>query len=252
MIVLFTDFGVAGPYTGQVKAILHDQAPGVPVVDLFADVPSFNTRAAAYLLRAYSAGFPPDTVFICVIDPGVGTRARQPVVVRSDGHWFVGPDNGLFHRVASRSGSECWRITWQPEKLSASFHGRDLFAPVAAQLALGGEPPGVAWPEAPCLGNDWPEDYPAIVYIDGFGNAITGIRAGTLSDTMLLCVGDRELAYAHTFGEAVPAQPFWYRNANDLIEVAVNRGSAAEQLGLQIGQSVKQAGREGLDRRTGQ
>ena len=238
MIALFTDFGVTGPYHGQIRAILHAQAPAVPVLDLFVDIPSYNIRAAAYLLQAYSAGLPVDTVFLCVIDPGVGTSARLPVVVRSGDHWFVGPDNGLFHRVASRAGSRCWRITWQPEKLSNSFHGRDLFAPVAARLALGQEPPGSDYPDASCLDKDWSEDYAAIVYIDNFGNAITGIRGEAVDDRDTLSIGPHTIAYERTFGEALPGQPFWYRNANDLIEIAENQGHAANRLGLQINQPV--------------
>ena len=244
MIALFTDFGLTGPYHGQIRAVLHALAPAVPVVDLFADVPAYDRRAAAYLLRAYSAGLPADTVFLCVIDPGVGTATRQPVMVRSGAYWFVGPDNGLFHRVAGADGSRCWRITWRPERLSDSFHGRDLFAPVAARLALGHEPPGSEYPEAACLNNDWPADHAAIIYIDNYGNAMTGIHGDSVADEDRLCVGEHMLAYARTFGEASPGQPFWYRNANDLVEIAENQGHAAGRLGLAINQPVTVSGHE--------
>ena len=104
MIVLVTDFGLSGPYTGQVKAVLWREAPTCPVIDLFADAPMWDPQAAAYLLAAYVQMFPKDTVFLCVIDPGVGGE-RLPVVVRADGRWFVGPDNGLFELVMRRAPS---------------------------------------------------------------------------------------------------------------------------------------------------
>jgi S-adenosylmethionine hydrolase len=137
MIALFTDFGLHGPYTGQMKAVLYQTASGVPVIDLFADAPAGNPKASAYLLAAYAAWFPAGTVFLCVVDPGVGGE-RPPLIVEADGRWYVGPGNGLFELVQRRAGAQRrWDITWQPDRLSASFHGRDLFAPVAAVLARG-------------------------------------------------------------------------------------------------------------------
>ena len=137
MIFIFTDFGLEGPYVGQMKAVLACEAPGVPVIDLFADLPAFDAQAAAYLLAAYGGRLPAGGVCLSVIDPGVG-GARAPLALSADGRWYVGPDNGLFAIVARRAESlEAWRITWRPAGLSASFHGRDLFAPVAARLARG-------------------------------------------------------------------------------------------------------------------
>src|SRR5512145_1004309 len=121
MILLFTDFGLAGPYTGQMKAVLQQRAPGVAVIDLFADAPIQNPKAAAYLLAAYAAWFPAGSVFLCVVDPGVGGE-RPPVIVQADGRWFVGQGNGLFELVMRRAqATEAWEIAWQPEKLSVSF-----------------------------------------------------------------------------------------------------------------------------------
>ena len=142
MIVLFTDFGLQGPYTGQMKAVLHEMAPGVAVIDLFADAPVGNPKASAYLLAAYTEWFARRTVFLCVVDPGVGS-AHPPIIVEADGRWYVGPGNCLFELVQRRATSTAgWDISWKPERLSASFHGRDLFAPVAAMLARGEPPPG--------------------------------------------------------------------------------------------------------------
>src|ERR1043165_10210494 len=99
MIVLFTDFGLHGPYTGQMKAVLHRMTPGVPVVDLFADAPVGDPKASAYLLATYTAWFPEKTVFLCVVDPGVG-GARPALIVEADGRWDVGPGTGLAEPVA--------------------------------------------------------------------------------------------------------------------------------------------------------
>src|SRR5680860_298154 len=112
MIVLCTDFGLHGPYVGQVQARLLQDAPGVPVINLFSDLPAFNARAAAYLLAAYVDEFAVGSVFLCVVDPGVGS-ARRPVAVQADGRWFVGPDNGLLEVIASRAGDvRRWEITY--------------------------------------------------------------------------------------------------------------------------------------------
>jgi S-adenosylmethionine hydrolase len=101
MIVLFTDFGLQGPYTGQMKAVLHQMAPGLSIIDLFADAPAGNPKAAAYLLAAYAQWFAAGTTFLCVVDPGVG-GARPPVILEADGRWYVGPGNGLLELIERR------------------------------------------------------------------------------------------------------------------------------------------------------
>src|SRR6201982_3081274 len=129
IIALFTDFGLEGPYTGQGKIVLHQIAPGVPVVDLFADLPAAKPQPAAYLLAAYGEWFSPGTVILAVVDPGVGGE-RAAVVVEADSRWYVGPDNGLLELVTRRAGrTRSWEISVRPEEISASFHGRDLFVP---------------------------------------------------------------------------------------------------------------------------
>src|SRR5271165_206423 len=102
MIALFTDFGLAGPYTGQVKAVLARQAPEVPVIDLFADLPAGDVRSAAYLLAAYARWFAPPIVVLAVVDPGVGST-RRGLVVEADARFYVGPENGLFEIVLRRA-----------------------------------------------------------------------------------------------------------------------------------------------------
>lgn len=238
MIVLFTDFGLEGPYVGQLKAVLHRRAPNIPVVDLFADAPPFDPKAAAYLLAAYVGEFPPGTVFLGVVDPGVG-GARRAALVQADERWYVGPDNGLFNMVARRARSvHWWDIVWRPARLSASFHGRDLFAPVAAGLALGEMPPVEEQSPASRIDRGWPEDLARIIYIDHYGNAMTGLRAATVPPGATLEAAGRRVPRARTFSDVAPQEGFWYENANGLAEIAVNQGRAAEHLGLALGTRV--------------
>lgn len=237
MIALYTDFGVADPYVGQLHAVLAREAPDVRVVDLLHAVPNFDIHAGAYLLPALAAQLPEGTVFLAIVDPGVGS-ARRPVVVNADGRWYVGPDNGLFRIVARRAARhECRLIDWRPANLSASFHGRDLFAPVAAQLANGNPAPATVTTLTSPPG-DWPDDLPAVLYIDHYGNAMTGLRAARVDRRAVLAVAGRRLQYAEVYGAVTPGMPFWYENSIGLIEISVNKGSAAAVLELQLGSDV--------------
>lgn len=238
MIVLFTDFGISGPYIGQVKAVLAREAPGVAVIDLFADAPVHDPRAAAYLLAAYCEAFEPGDVLLCVVDPGVG-GPRPACIVEAAGRLFVGPTNGLFELVRRRAtGAAIREITWRPERLSPSFHGRDVFAPVAARLARGepvpSEPRDDAWDRRA----DWPDDLAEVVYIDHFGNAMTGLRAASLNPEAALRASGRRIPRARTFSDLPEGEAFWYENANGLAELAVNRGRADRILGLTPGTPV--------------
>jgi S-adenosylmethionine hydrolase len=239
MIALFTDFGLEGPYTGQMKAALLHLAPGVPVVDLIADAPTGDPKASAYLLAAYSVWFPERTVFLSVVDPGVGSE-RPAVIVEADGRWFVGPGNGLFELVQRRAReSRCLEIAWKPDTLSASFHGRDLFAPVAAMIARGDEPPGRPIDKSVARRPDWPDDLAEIVYVDHYGNAMTGLRASVPPAGARLVVGALALERRRTFSDGPQGEAFWYENSNGLAEIAVNRGRADRDLRLAVGTPVE-------------
>jgi S-adenosylmethionine hydrolase len=239
LIVLFTDFGLEGPYIGQVKTVLHRIAPGVPVIDLFADLPAAKPKPAAYLLASYGSWFPSGTVFLAVVDPGVGGD-RAAIVTKADSHWYVGPDNGLFEIVVRRAGRPArrWEIPTPPDGVSASFHGRDLFAPAAGRLAKGDAPTGRPCSEGIAGHPDWPDDLPEVVYIDRFGNAITGLRSATLPDRARLVAAGRVLTRRRTFSDVPAGEAFWYENSNGLAEIAVNSGRADALLGLGIGSPV--------------
>jgi S-adenosylmethionine hydrolase len=236
VILLFTDFGTGGPYMGEMRAVLVRRAPAVPVVDLMADAPAFRPDLAAYLLAALWPTAESGDVMLAVVDPGVGT-ARRPLAVEVDGRWLVGPDNGLFEPILRRAGRwQAHAIAWRPQRLSASFHGRDLFAPVAAALAAG-ERCALA-PIEPTRFPDWPDDLPAVVHVDGYGNAVTGLRAALLPAGTGIAVAGRALRRAGTFGEMPAGEAFWYENSSGLAEIAVNGGSAAAMLGLRPGSAV--------------
>jgi len=239
MIVLFTDYGLQGPYLGEVEAKLFRYAPSERVVNLMADVPRQNVCAAAYLLAALSDGFPNGTTFFCVIDPGVGSGSDRPVLIRMGERRFVGPHNGLFDIVTRRGNNvDCWEITYQPEKLSNSFHGRDLYAPVCAMIANQQPVPGKKIDWMPRY--NWPEDLAEVIYMDGFGNAWTGMRAGNMEVDSILVVAGKQVKHADTFAKVSPGEAFWYENSSGLVEIAVNQGSAREVLGLEIGSKVSQ------------
>lgn len=253
MIVLFTDYGLNGPYRGQVRNVLYQGAPGMPVVDLFANAPAYDPKPAAYLLAAYHGKFPLGTVFFAVIDPGVGSH-RKPGVLEADGRWYVGPDNGLFEIIIRRAGTKprWWEIVWRPERLSATFHGRDLFAPIAARLACGETPDrdvarrgtgkgGEDFREMPLDGlrrPEWPDDLAEIIFIDDFGNAMTGLRYSAAPDQGDIVVNGRSIPRTETFSDIPEGTPFCYENSNGLLEIAVNRGRADELAGLALGIQV--------------
>ncbi len=239
MIVLFTDFGLNGPYVGQMKVVLHHSAPHTPVIDLFADAPVHNIRANAYLLAAYSEGFEPDTVFLSVVDPGVGSDEREPVVLKADGRWYVGPDNGLFDIVSRRAKSvEIWRIDWRPERLSSSFHGRDLFAPVAAMVAQGDHTALSAGELNQLRMEQLPQELAEVIYIDHFGNLITGIRALSVHGECGLYYRGRAIPRLRTFADVPVGSPLCYENSNGLLEIAVNQGRANDYFSATVGDEL--------------
>jgi S-adenosylmethionine hydrolase len=238
MLLLFTDFGAADLYLGQVHAVLESHAPGVPRIDLLNDAPSFNVRASAHLLAALSGRFGPGSVFLAVVDPGVGSE-RAAAVLEADGRYFAGPDNGLLSVVAARAlQRRFWHIAWRPEVLSDSFHGRDLFAPIAAWIARGAFPTPKLKHVSGLDCDFGGEDLAEVIYIDHYGNAVTGLQGGRLGRNARIVARHRHIPYARVFSEVPRGEPFWHENSIGLAEIAVNSGHAARELGLAIGQHV--------------
>ncbi|MBI3560364.1 MAG: SAM-dependent chlorinase/fluorinase [Gammaproteobacteria bacterium] len=239
MIVLFTDFGWQGPYVGQLKIVLQQLAPHIPVMDLMHDAPAFNPKASAYLLHAISKQLPSGTIVLGVVDPGVGDPKRRPIIVQADDRWYVGPDNGLFEIVVLNATTVTyWHITWRPEVLSNTFHGRDLFAPVAAMLAKGEPAVHLASPISALNLQHWPADLAEIVYIDRYGNAITGLRSGRLTESCTININGLVIPYARTFTEVAVGNVFWHVNSINLIELAGNRSNLVLLKNIFVGQGL--------------
>ncbi len=241
-IYLFTDFRYDGPYVGQMHGAILNANPSAHVVDLMHDAPCRDPKRSAYLLAAVVRDLPPDATIVCVVDPGVG-GTRDPLLVEAGDRKLVGPDNGLMEivmRHAPRSAK--YVLEWRPEILSASFHGRDLFAPAAALWSAGHQPASVpAIPFADSRpGADWPDDLAQVIYIDGFGNAMTGLRAATLPDPARVALPDGTVpTRARTFSDVPRNFGFWYENSLGLVEIAVNGDSAARKYDLSVGSPVE-------------
>ncbi len=234
-IAIFTDFGSSGPYVGQMKAVLYGAKVKQPVYDLVGDAPQFDPKASAYLLASLLAFFPVSTVVIAVVDPGVGGD-RLPLLVEVDSHYLVGPDNGLFSQViAQAKQGVVTKIDWLPSRLSTTFHGRDLFAPVAAMVANQQLVPRSILERSGMVGNDWPDDLAEVIYIDHYGNAICGVRVAQLQMGVSISLSGQVLSRGDTFSQMPKGQPFWYQNSMGLLEVAVNQARADQVLGLEVG-----------------
>ena len=234
-IFLFTDFGYAGPYVGQMTAAILLHSPGRTVVNLMHDAPAMRPELSAYLLSACCRSLPAGSVVVAVVDPGVGGE-RAPLVVETPGLSLVGPDNGLMSQVPGIR--QVRRIDWRPVQMSSSFHGRDLFAPVAARLAAAEVVESTPLGVGSMVGSDWPGDLAQVVYIDAFGNLMTGLNAENINQNRVIRIAGRPVEYAETFCRVPPGRLFWYPNSLGLVEIAANGESAAAQLSLVLGDEI--------------
>jgi len=252
IITLTTDFGLADPFVGVMKGVILGRVPDATLVDLTHGIPPQDLMAACFWMGASYHVFPPGTVHLAVVDPGVGT-ARQRLVVGAHGHVFVGPDNGLFGwilqdpeadvRVIGRDLVD--RLGLRP---SPTFEGRDVFAPVAAELAAGRlavaevSAPGRAQaPSALPPARVSPQRVVGVVAaIDRFGNLITNIPEAALArlKSPLVCVGRKQLALRRTYDDAGPMDYLALINAFEHVEVARAGGDAAAGLGVISGTTV--------------
>lgn len=258
-ITLTTDFGIADGYVGAMKGRILTVAPDVRIEDLAHDLEPQNLRQASAALCAALPFWPAGTVHLAVVDPGVGSE-RAAVVVLAGGHILVGPDNGLLEPAARRLGfAGSWRIMltaatrrFLPEEAAPTFHGRDIFAPIAAAIAAGalapedaGDPIDLAPLALPPVLQTGGRTEGRVLYCDHFGNAITNLRAsdfGGGDDARAIHVHfgtGRHASFVRTYSDAERGQPLALIGSDGYLEIAVRDGSARADLGIATGDPVR-------------
>lgn len=253
IVTLLTDFGLDDYYVAAMKGVILSRCSQVHVVDISHGIAPQNVLSAAYVSLGAYQQFPPGTVHLAVVDPGVGS-SRRGLILRTDRYLFVGPDNGLFSLVTPEL-AEAFEIqpsAYLPTTVSNTFHGRDIFAPVAAALAAGIKPEELGLPIgdpkrlAPLAQVSRSKIKSQIIHIDRFGNAITGIERRHLSSELLrssfsLRAGAADIHLQKRFyaeEPVVPGEPFLIWGSLNFLEISVTNGSAAELLNLSCGQGV--------------
>jgi len=238
IITLTTDFGLHDPFVGIMKGVILGIAPGAQIVDISHDVQSYDVLEGAFVVETAYRYFPKGTVHVVVVDPGVGS-ARRPIAASAHGQLFVGPDNGVLSGIVD---GEVYHITNRGlflSSVSRTFHGRDIFSPVAAHLARGASIGSVG----PLLPDFVKQPLPqpqvhfgkllgAILRIDKFGNIITNLRGEDLGGQFTIRVAGLPpitSLYAN-FSEAAPGEFFAFEGSTGFIELALNQASAADKL----------------------
>jgi len=238
LVTLTTDFGTQDGYVGAMKGVILARAPRAQIVDISHEVPREDVAAAAFALAQAAPHFPRGTIHVVVVDPGVG-GVRHGVVVDAGAQLFVGPDNGVFELVAPAPRA-AWEITsrrLRRDPVSATFHGRDVFAPAAAALAAGAKPSS-AGPEVALQGR-LPGGPPGkVIHVDRFGNLVTDLRAAT-AGLRAVKVAGRVVEWARTYSDVASGALLAYLGSAGTVEVAVRDGSAAALLGVGRGAHVE-------------
>lgn len=245
IVALLTDFGTSDGYVGAMKGVILSAAPGSQVVDITHEIPSQDIRSGARALKEAAPLFPPGTIFVAVVDPGVGT-SRKPILVRSsteadgDGcHLFVGPDNGLLSLTAGQ-GSDGWILdnaSIHRAEVSATFHGRDIFAAVAGKLASGLEPSACGTPLRSWVELSRPETRQEgktligrVVHVDRFGNLVTNVPAELIRNGAweVELAGQALGPVRNTFGDVEPGGWVAYLGSGGELEIAIRNGRASD------------------------
>jgi S-adenosyl-L-methionine hydrolase (adenosine-forming) len=255
LITLTTDFGLADHYVGTMKGVILSRCPGAKLIDISHEIPAFSLYAGAYTIDQAAPFYPEGTIHVVVVDPGVGT-SRRALLVEALGQYFVAPDNGVLSMILARDKrNRAWEITnrslWLPRP-SSTFHGRDLFAPVAAAIASRTALANDVGPttdrlellpdiEAKQFANDaWRGK---VLSVDRFGNIITNFREaqfpGMASRRFTLRFSRGEVSrWGETFGTAPPQECFAYLGSSGYLEVGINQASAARALKATPGDAI--------------
>jgi len=256
LLTLTTDFGTRDSYVAELKGTLLSEGPdSLRLVDLSHELAPFDIHAAALFLRAALPRFPRGAIHLAVVDPGVGSERRALIVERPD-MLLVGPDNGLFSYVLDGSETvyEIDRSRLGPRAISTTFHGRDLFAPVAARLAAGVAPAMLGEQVTsyermlfPMVDMQGDVLHARVVHVDRYGNLITSIPEATLRDFLGsdeaafdLSIGDHTIhALGSHYAEVQPGALLALVGSSGLIEVAAREESAARKLGVEVGRPLR-------------
>jgi S-adenosylmethionine hydrolase len=257
IITLTTDLGADSPYVAEMKGAILSICPAATIVDATHDVPRGDVRRGALVLRQISLAFPQGTIHVAVVDPGVGTE-RKILFARLGRQCYVAPDNGLLSAVAEQASPQSYielteRQFWRPD-VSATFHGRDVMAPVAAHLAAGVAPQQLGRPMVDAVTLDWPvatceagRIIGEVRSVDRFGNLATNIAADllpvdVLENNVVLqvhCGGCHIAGLSHTYAENPAGTLIAIVGSDGHLEVAVNGGNAAKSLGIGAGAPVE-------------
>ncbi|MDD5560405.1 SAM-dependent chlorinase/fluorinase [Candidatus Methylomirabilis sp.] len=268
IVTLLTDFGLSDPFVGMMKGVILGINPHAVLVDLCHGSKAYEPSEAAFALITAYRFFPQGTIHVAVIDPGVG-GPRRPLLVTCDGHLFIGPDNGLLAPLAEKAESSGVRAITATRyflhPVSVTFHGRDIFAPVAAHLSLGVEPAELGEPIDDYVRLTLPRAAPfgtsgikgEILHIDRFGNLVTNVTrvdlkhlaAGDLPAEFLVHVAGLEVPIVAYYGQVAPGVPGAVIGSADCLEIFVNQGDASRLLGVGRGAEVVVGRKDGEESR---
>jgi S-adenosylmethionine hydrolase len=257
IITLLSDFGLKDPYVAEMKAVILSIHPQARIVDITHEVEKFNIRMGAFVLASATPYFPPGTIHVAVVDPGVGTK-RRPIIVETKRSYYVGPDNGLLMLAAQKEGvDQVYHINnpqYMLPRISRTFHGRDIFAPVAAHLAtkrpseFGPEIQDYAFPEFAKPQVRASELLGEVLHTDGFGNIVSNISAEGLGK-IGICEGDSlhvkldsetlTLKLCSAYGEVPAKTPLAIIGSNDFLEISINQESASRTFKMKTGDSLR-------------
>jgi S-adenosyl-L-methionine hydrolase (adenosine-forming) len=243
VITLLTDFGTADSYVAEVKGVLLAGAPDATLVDITHELSPGDVTAAQVVLGRVWPRFPARSVHLAVVDPGVGT-ARHALALAAGGHFFVGPDNGLFTPLLDGARVVALPV---PPGASPTFHGRDVFAPAAAALAAGTRLEAMGTPHAtsvrrppPAARHEGRDVVGEVLLVDRFGTLVTNVPHAAMADGASVQVASRPVGHVRrTFADVAPGQPVAYVGSGGTLEIAVRDGSAAATLDAARGVAVR-------------
>lgn len=242
IITLTTDFGTRDSYVASIKGVILSINPYAIIVDISHEIKPFDIYGCSYFLSTFYKFYPPNTIHVVVVDPGVGS-SRKPLLLKLDEHYFIGPDNGIFTSVYRQAKhSEIYLLNntdYFLAYVSTTFHGRDIFAPVSANLSINIPPDmlGEKMDEIILLNDDQPKIEPdriigKIIYTDRFGNLITNISGDLLDQLRKISIGNIELKdISCSYDEAPRGTLLAIIGSSGLLEISVNMGSAEKLIG---------------------